>query len=418
MGALIFVSYATEDAERFQIREIAERLTKLDGIDNVLYWQEDLKDDIFEYMNDSLERCDAFLLFCSENAKKSRPVALEWRAALSGNKKIIPIFQDELDIPVLLKPKLGVRFNPLNLNDTIGEIYEVFLKKLSEDNDSHDLSTSKGDEIENINVKDEIIFFREGLIYRSEVDLLQELEIRLGIEFRLTSEIDQRTKGCFSVLDNRITGISLSHPSLKSLPKSIGRLKSLERLYLSNCGLTALPNSLDQLEALKELDLSGNKIQGFHSTFFKLKSLRYLNLSRTQLTSLPESIRNFNALETLILNSNQLWTLPESIGELNSLHNLQIDRNVLMNLPESFITLKSLKLLFLSKNRLTSFPKAITHFQALKRLNICDNKITSIPETVLNLPELEIFDIRGNPLDQKSKSLLIDLRKKGVRAPD
>jgi len=42
MGILVFISYATKDAEMFQIKVIAEALTECPEIDDVLYWQEDL----------------------------------------------------------------------------------------------------------------------------------------------------------------------------------------------------------------------------------------------------------------------------------------------------------------------------------------------------------------------------------------
>ena len=89
---LIFVSYATNDAELFKIKEIAEGLTKLDKIDDVLYWQEDMHDNIIEYMNDNLEKCDLILLFCSPNALKSKAVKDEWMAAYALRKLMIPIF--------------------------------------------------------------------------------------------------------------------------------------------------------------------------------------------------------------------------------------------------------------------------------------------------------------------------------------
>ena len=92
MGILVFVSYATKDVELFKIQRIAEELTKFDEIEDVLYWQEDMQDNIIKYMNDNLERCDVVLLFCSPNALSSVPVEKEWTAADIMGKPIIPIF--------------------------------------------------------------------------------------------------------------------------------------------------------------------------------------------------------------------------------------------------------------------------------------------------------------------------------------
>ncbi|MFX1238660.1 MAG: toll/interleukin-1 receptor domain-containing protein [Promethearchaeota archaeon] len=101
MGTLIFVSYATKDAEWFKIKEIAQKLAERDEIDKVLYWQEDMKDDIFKYMNDNLEKCDLILLFCSQNALDSKAVEIEWQSALKIEKKILPVFNNEKDICIL-----------------------------------------------------------------------------------------------------------------------------------------------------------------------------------------------------------------------------------------------------------------------------------------------------------------------------
>ncbi len=89
---LVFVSYATVDANLFRIREIAESLTSYKDIYDVLYWQEDMQDNIFEYMNDNLGKCDVMLLICSLHSMKSVPVKKEWTAADAMGKPIIPVF--------------------------------------------------------------------------------------------------------------------------------------------------------------------------------------------------------------------------------------------------------------------------------------------------------------------------------------
>jgi len=127
---LAFISYATADSEFFEISKIAKKLKKLSRIADILYWEEALKDDIYDYMNNNLESCDIFLLFCSENAKNSEPVQMEWKAALKIKKSIIPIFLKENDIPPLLSTKLGIQFRKDDIDTTIEQIYKLILKKL------------------------------------------------------------------------------------------------------------------------------------------------------------------------------------------------------------------------------------------------------------------------------------------------
>ncbi|MFX1355906.1 MAG: TIR domain-containing protein [Promethearchaeota archaeon] len=134
-GILIFVSYATKDVDFFRIRSIAEQLTDFEGIDDVLYWQEDMHDNIFKFMNDNLGKCDVVLLFCSKNSLNSIPVEKEWTAADSLGKPIIPIFTKAEDIPPLLSSRLGLEFNSSNLQKTIQNLYDLIIKKAIENVD-------------------------------------------------------------------------------------------------------------------------------------------------------------------------------------------------------------------------------------------------------------------------------------------
>ncbi|MHA1821636.1 MAG: leucine-rich repeat domain-containing protein [Promethearchaeota archaeon] len=131
MGIIVFISYATKDAELFHIKEVAEELEKYGDISEVLYWQRSMKDDIVKYMNDNLERCDIFILFCSPNALNSKPIEAEWETAFQSDKKIIPVFVDQSHIPPLLKPKLGVQIDLFNFNvkKIVEDVYALIRKK-------------------------------------------------------------------------------------------------------------------------------------------------------------------------------------------------------------------------------------------------------------------------------------------------
>ncbi|MHA1268989.1 MAG: TIR domain-containing protein [Candidatus Helarchaeota archaeon] len=127
---IIFISYSTKDANLFHIKDISEKLEEYEEIEEVLYWQDDMKDNIYTYMNENLGRCDVFLLFCTPNALKSIPVEKEWTAADALNKKIIPIFINTEDIPPLLTSRLGLRFDSTNFDKNINEIYRLIMKKV------------------------------------------------------------------------------------------------------------------------------------------------------------------------------------------------------------------------------------------------------------------------------------------------
>ncbi|MFX0141072.1 MAG: ABC transporter substrate-binding protein, partial [Candidatus Hodarchaeota archaeon] len=127
---LIFISYTTKDSDLFQIPLITDILVQYPEIDDILYWESDMHDDIYEYMDDTLKLCSVILLFCTQNSLYSEPVKIEWRSALKLDKKIIPIFINPNDIPPLLTTKLGVQFKESEVYDSIEEIYQMILKKL------------------------------------------------------------------------------------------------------------------------------------------------------------------------------------------------------------------------------------------------------------------------------------------------
>lgn len=133
-GFLVFISYSTKDSNQFNITYLSRELSKFPEIRKVLFWEEDMDDDIIEYMNKYIKKCDLFILICSQNALDSEPVKMEWQAALKIKKKIIPVFENESDIPALLSTKLGIKYDKNNLEKTINDLYYLILKKLKNKN--------------------------------------------------------------------------------------------------------------------------------------------------------------------------------------------------------------------------------------------------------------------------------------------
>lgn len=128
MGIRVFMSYATEDMDAFQIAQIAAWLKRMPGIGEVLYWQEEAHGNISDYMDKSIGSCDVFLLFCSHNALDSSPVRVEWGAALNLGKPIIPIFRNPDNIPPILRQMRGIPFALQNLPSILAKLYSEILE--------------------------------------------------------------------------------------------------------------------------------------------------------------------------------------------------------------------------------------------------------------------------------------------------
>ncbi len=127
---LIFISYATVDSDFFQIPKLTKILTSYPEINEILYWESDMHDDIYQYMDENLKQCKVVLVFCSKNSLYSEAVKMEWRSALKMDKKIIPIFVEPDDLPALLSTKLGIQYNEDDPYSSIEDIYQMILRKL------------------------------------------------------------------------------------------------------------------------------------------------------------------------------------------------------------------------------------------------------------------------------------------------
>jgi len=128
----IFLSYSSKDFKRFHIAEVAEKLEEYPQVEKVYYYDKDSGQNIVEYMEETLDKCNVFILFCSKNAKKSHSVKGEWQAAYQLLKKnyleIIPVYEYEEYIPNLLTPFLNVRYDGNNMKEFI----EKTIRKLRE----------------------------------------------------------------------------------------------------------------------------------------------------------------------------------------------------------------------------------------------------------------------------------------------
>ncbi|KKM64241.1 hypothetical protein LCGC14_1503370 [marine sediment metagenome] len=316
MGILIFISYATKDAELFHIAEIAEKLTQYNEIDDALYWQEDVDGNIITYMNKNLEKCDVILLFCSQNSLNSEPVQMEWTAAVAINKAIMPIFIYAEYIPPILKPLLGIKFDPSNMHKNIIELKKTIIKRIEKQKSEK----NRG--------KDLLQDYHGIPVLNNEYNVIMELEFLIGKTIPIKS------------VNGHVISLKLNNCKLKSIPESIINLQSLSELDLSFNNLTSLPDNIGNLNSLTKFNLSNNVLKSIPDSIGDLSSLSTLNLSRNRLTSIPNSFFNLKSLSILYLNVNRLKLIPENIWNLHSLTDFDLSWN---NLKLNKTTMKILK---------------------------------------------------------------------------
>ena len=128
----VFLSYSTLDSERFQIDKIVKHLEKFTEIKKVYYYSKDSGQNIVEYMEKTLSVCNIFVAFCTINSKKSKSVTGEWQSAYQLVKrdimKIIPVYEDEDDVPILLIPMLNIKYDKENFKEFIDKLYKEILR--------------------------------------------------------------------------------------------------------------------------------------------------------------------------------------------------------------------------------------------------------------------------------------------------
>ncbi|CAA3007326.1 probable LRR receptor-like serine threonine-kinase At2g24230 [Olea europaea subsp. europaea] len=139
-------------------------------------------------------------------------------------------------------------------------------------------------------------------------------------------------------------------------------------------------NTIGKLKNLEFLDLSNNKITGLSSDFWSLSSLKNLNLSFNQISGiLPSNIGNFGQLQSLDLSFNNFsGSIPEAISSLLSLQVLNLSTSGFESvIPLGISQCRSMISIDLSRNKLNgSLPSGFgAAFPKLRFLNLAENEI-------------------------------------------
>ncbi|KAI3441695.1 uncharacterized protein J3R85_002303 [Psidium guajava] len=242
-----------------------------------------------------------------------------------------------------------------------------------------------------------------------------------------------------------LESLSLQYtPFTGEIPNSIGNMKSLTVLDLSNCTLTGhIPTSMWDLKQLQVLYLDRNNLSGIveFENFAKFKNLRELMISQElnliydtlkytlpklevlvlyscNLTKLPYFLNSLKRLTYLDLSSNRISgeippsstssfvafnngftsEIPSSICQLTSLRYLDLSNNNLSgNMPSCFGNLTNLKFLNLSSNKLQGpLPRSLAKCVKLSSLRIGHNEFNDIFPHWLEAPQLHSLDLQSN----------------------
>ncbi|CAK9183318.1 unnamed protein product [Ilex paraguariensis] len=174
-------------------------------------------------------------------------------------------------------------------------------------------------------------------------------------------------------------------------------------LIASGLGLSGLipDTTIGKLRELQSLDLSNNKITGLPSDFWSLGSLKTLNLSFNQISgNLPSNIGNFGLLQSLDLSFNNFsGNIPETMSSLANLQLLKFNQNGFnSSIPLGILKCHSLVSIDLSSNKLNGpLPDGFgAAFPKLKSLNLACNEIYGEDIEFSGMISIRNLNISGN----------------------
>lgn len=102
-------------------------------------------------------------------------------------------------------------------------------------------------------------------------------------------------------------------------PRNKEKLLTIDTLNLKDCKLSELPKEIGKLKNLRKLWLDGNSLK-----------------------KLPDEICDLTLLEELYVPNNNIDVLPENLGSLNNLIEINFKNNNIKTLPLSLVLLKKL----------------------------------------------------------------------------
>lgn len=134
--------------------------------------------------------------------------------------------------------------------------------------------------------------------------------------------------------------LDASYNKLTYLPTNIGlELVNLKRLSIQLNKLRSLPKSVGEMRSLRLLDVHFNELSTIPDSIGKLVNLEAFNLSKnfSDLTELPDTISDLTSLKELDVSNNQIRALPDKFGQLMNLSKLNVEENPMEIPPKEVV---------------------------------------------------------------------------------
>ena len=154
-----------------------------------------------------------------------------------------------------------------------------------------------------------------------------------------------------------LTHLSLAENPDLNLNQGLGHLSNLalKFLNLSSNELKTLPESISTFATLEDLRLSNNSLADsrLFLSLGKIATLNSLWLDQNQLERIPQSIKNMGQLRYLFLDENNLSDLPQQMQFMDELRVLHVGHNRFTSIPKVVEVMPKLTVLFIAENQIT-----------------------------------------------------------------
>jgi Leucine-rich repeat (LRR) protein len=127
------------------------------------------------------------------------------------------------------------------------------------------------------------------------------------------------------------------NPLAGTIPPAVTALTRLRELYVHELELETVPDALGDLGELRTLDLGHNRLTGLPATIGRLTSLEtlYLGATDNRLSAIPGWIGELRELQELRLYRNSLTALPPAVDRLTKLRELHLRDNRIAAMPDA-----------------------------------------------------------------------------------
>lgn len=186
---------------------------------------------------------------------------------------------------------------------------------------------------------------------------------------------------------------------IRKLPKELGRLDSLKKVYWRNNDFQGKRPKIQKISQLEKLSMDGCQLSRAPQ-FKRLTGLKTLELKKNKFETIPiNQIRKNRKLESLAIGENPMRLSEAKYGKIDFLKVLKVNKSNLTGFDPSIYDLVNLDEWQLQENRLKSLPEGISRMKSLTKFSCYKNQLEELPKDFFDLERLRVVDLYYNKLE-------------------